>query len=115
MKAIVVIPTYNEVENVENIVNAVLSTVQDISVLVVDDNSPDGTADVVRKMMQSNNNIHLKVRAGKLGLGTAYCEGFKYCLEHGFEAIFEMDADFSHNPKDVPRYLKSSNQTILIW
>jgi dolichol-phosphate mannosyltransferase len=117
MKAIVVIPTYNEVENVENIVNAVLSTVQDISVLVVDDNSPDGTADVVRKMMQSNNNIHLKVRAGKLGLGTAYCEGFKYCLEHGFEAIFEMDADFSHNPKDVPRLLEeleSNNLDLVI-
>ncbi len=117
MKAIVVIPTYNEVENVESIVNAVLATVENINVLVVDDNSPDGTADVVKRMMETDKRVHLKVRPGKMGLGTAYCEGFKYCLDNGFEAIFEMDADFSHNPKDVPRLLdelKTNNRDLVI-
>ncbi len=117
MKAIVVIPTYNEVENVENIVNAVLATVENINVLVVDDNSPDGTAGVVKKMMETNPRVHLKERPGKMGLGTAYCDGFKYCLEKGFEAIFEMDADFSHNPKDIPRLLEeleTNNRDLVI-
>jgi dolichol-phosphate mannosyltransferase len=107
MQSIVIIPTYNEIENIENIVNAVLESVKDICVLIVDDNSPDGTADVVTKMMQQNGRIHLLKRAGKLGLGTAYCDGFRYCLERNFDYIFEMDADFSHDPKELPNFLEA--------
>ncbi|PKL86952.1 MAG: dolichyl-phosphate beta-D-mannosyltransferase [Ignavibacteriae bacterium HGW-Ignavibacteriae-1] len=105
MKAIVVIPTYNELENIEHIVTEVLKVIDGLNVLVVDDNSPDGTADIVRKMMATDSRIHLIVRAGKMGLGTAYCEGFQYALDRGFEAIMEMDADFSHDPADLPRFL----------
>ncbi len=105
MKSIVVIPTYNEIENIYGIVEAVLAAIPGLNVLIVDDNSPDGTAAAVEEMMKTNSNIHLMKRAGKMGLGTAYCDGFKYCLDRGFEAIFEMDADFSHNPEDLPRLL----------
>jgi dolichol-phosphate mannosyltransferase len=107
MKAIVVIPTYNEIENIQNIIDAVLKTVDDINILIVDDNSPDGTSEVVKNLMATNNRIHLITRAGKLGLGTAYCEGFKYCLTQGFDVIMEMDADFSHAPKEIPNFLKA--------
>ena len=107
MKTIVVIPTYNEIENIEAIINAVLQAVPDIHVLIVDDNSPDGTSQKVKEMMADEQRIHLITRPGKQGLGTAYCAGFKYCLEQGFEAICEMDADFSHDPKDLPRLIKA--------
>ena len=106
MKSIVVIPTYNESDNIRNIITAVLNVQNDINVLIVDDNSPDGTSAIVQEMMQTDNRIHLITRAGKMGLGTAYCEGFQYCLDLGFEAIMEMDADFSHNPEDIPRFLE---------
>ncbi|MDR0927236.1 MAG: polyprenol monophosphomannose synthase [Ignavibacteria bacterium] len=107
MKSIVVIPTYNEIDNINAIIAAVLNAIDGVSILIVDDNSPDGTAAVVETLMQSNDKIHILKRAGKLGLGTAYIEGFKYCLAKGFEAIFEMDADFSHNPNDLPRLLEA--------
>ena len=106
MKSIVVIPTYNESDNIRNIITAVLNVQNDINILIVDDNSPDGTSAIVQEMMQTDNRIHLITRAGKMGLGTAYCEGFQYCLDLGFEAIMEMDADFSHNPEDIPRFLE---------
>lgn len=106
MKSIVVIPTYNEIDNIENIIREVLKSINGLNVLIVDDNSPDGTADVVKKMMTDDPRIHLILRAGKMGLGTAYCEGFQYALDRGFEAIFEMDADFSHDPADLPRFLE---------
>ena len=106
MKSIVVIPTYNESDNIRNIITAVLNVQNDLNVLIVDDNSPDGTSAIVQEMMQTDNRIHLITRAGKMGLGTAYCEGFQYCLDLGFEAIMEMDADFSHNPEDIPRFLE---------
>ncbi len=106
MKSIVVIPTYNEIENVESIIEAVLNVVPGINILIVDDNSPDGTAAAVEKMMETDERIHLLKRAGKMGLGTAYCDGFAYCLDKNFEAICEMDADFSHDPKDLPRLLE---------
>ena len=105
MRSIVIIPTYNEIENINQIISAILKEVEDINILIVDDNSPDGTANVVEEIMKNNSNIHLLKRAGKLGLGTAYCDGFRYCLENNFDYIFEMDADFSHNPKELPNFL----------
>ncbi|MDA3843194.1 MAG: polyprenol monophosphomannose synthase [Candidatus Kapabacteria bacterium] len=114
MKNIVVIPTYNELDNIANIIEAVQKAVDGIHVLIVDDNSPDGTADVVKVMMESNDRLHLILRAGKMGLGTAYCEGFAYALERGFEYICEMDADFSHNPEDLSRFLKEIENNDLI-
>ncbi|MFT6338597.1 MAG: dolichol-phosphate mannosyltransferase [Halioglobus sp.] len=100
-KAIVIIPTYNEIENVEDIIKAVLSQNEDFDVLIVDDGSPDGTGAKVKEMMTSNTRIHILERKGKLGLGTAYLAGFRYGLDNGYDFIFEMDADFSHPPKDL--------------
>ncbi len=114
MKSIVVIPTYNEKDNVASIIIAVLKQIDDLNVLIVDDNSPDGTADIVREMQKTIPNIHLIVRSGKMGLGTAYCEGFKYALNLGFDAIFEMDADFSHDPKELPRFLETLKDNDLV-
>lgn len=114
MKSIVVTPTYNEIENIEHLINDVLNKVDGINVLIVDDNSPDGTADAVKKMMATNDRIHLLERPGKMGLGTAYCDGFKYALENGFEAIFEMDADFSHDPNELPNFLKALENNDLV-
>jgi len=107
MKPIVVVPTYNERENIGKLIDAVLPMVPGLNILVVDDNSPDGTAEIVREKMAVDARVHLIVREGKMGLGTAYCEGFAWCLEQGFEAIFEMDADFSHDPADLPRLLEA--------
>lgn len=100
-KAIVIIPTYNEIENVEDIIKAVLSQNEEFDVLIVDDGSPDGTGAKVKGMMKSNSRIHILEREGKLGLGTAYLAGFRYGLDKGYDFIFEMDADFSHPPKDL--------------
>ncbi|MCF6360303.1 MAG: polyprenol monophosphomannose synthase [Cyclobacteriaceae bacterium] len=100
--ALVIIPTYNEKENISDIIDAVLNLEQEFDVLVVDDNSPDGTAAIVMQKIESNfNRIHLLERQGKHGLGTAYIAGFKWGLEKGYEFLFEMDADFSHNPNDL--------------
>lgn len=103
--SLVIIPMYNEKENAEAIINAVLSLPGDpFNVLVIDDSSPDGTAEIVRKMIEANpGRVDMIQRAGKLGLGTAYIEGFRYALGKGYEYIIEMDADFSHNPEDLPR------------
>ncbi len=104
--SIVIIPTYNEKENIENIIRAVLGLEEHaFHILVIDDGSPDGTADIVKGLMQSEfpHEVHLVQRTGKLGLGTAYIAGFKWALEHGYDYVFEMDADFSHAPKDLPR------------
>lgn len=106
--SIVIIPTYNEKENIENIIRKVLSLTESFHVLVVDDGSPDGTADIVKKLKNEYSELlHLEERKGKQGLGTAYIHGFNWALSHHYEYIFEMDADFSHNPKDLPR-LKSA-------
>lgn len=104
--SVVIIPTYNEKENIENIIRAVIGLKEHaFHILVIDDGSPDGTADIVKRLMASKfkHELHLVQRTGKLGLGTAYIAGFKWALEHGYEYIFEMDADFSHAPKDLPR------------
>ena len=105
-RALVVIPTYNEAENVPNIVPRVLEQDASVEVLIVDDNSPDGTANLVREMQKNNNRIHLIERPGKLGLGTAYVAGFKYALEQGYDYVLEMDADFSHDPKALGLLLR---------
>ncbi len=102
-KRLVIIPTYNERENIELILTRVFSLEISFDVLVVDDDSPDGTSEVVRSLQADNSNLHLITRKGKSGLGTAYIRGFQYALEHGYDYIFEMDADFSHNPKDLVR------------
>lgn len=114
MRSIVVIPTYNEAENIEKLINKIFSVVPAIHILVVDDNSPDGTAQIVENIMLNNPNVHLIIRKGKFGLGTAYIEGFKYALERGFDVIFEMDADFSHNPEDLPRFIEAINDADLV-
>ncbi|MDE7369859.1 MAG: polyprenol monophosphomannose synthase [Muribaculaceae bacterium] len=100
--SLVIIPMYNEKENAAAIIDAVISLSHQFDILVIDDNSPDGTAAIVKeKMNEYPGRIHLIERAGKLGLGTAYIEGFKFALDKGYEYIFEMDADFSHNPNDL--------------
>lgn len=102
--SLVIIPTYNEKENAEAIIKAVLGLEQRFDILIIDDNSPDGTAGIVRGLMTTNpGRIELICRSGKLGLGTAYIEGFKWAIAHGYEYICEMDADFSHNPVDLVR------------
>lgn len=107
-QSLVIIPTYNEKENVAAIIEAVLKQPGNMHVLVVDDNSPDGTAKIVRdKIKESPDRVHLIEREGKLGLGTAYLTGFKWALSKGYEYIIEMDADFSHNPNDLPRLLEA--------
>ncbi len=101
---IVIIPTYNEKENIEAIIRKVFSLDGNFNILIVEDNSPDGTAQIVKTLMSEfQGQLHIKERAGKLGLGTAYIDGFKWALEKGYEYIFEMDADFSHNPEDLIR------------
>jgi len=104
---LVVIPTYNEIENIFSIVPAVLDQETGFDLLIVDDGSPDGTGDAIKSMQSKyEGRLHLLSRAGKLGLGTAYLDGFRWGLARGYDFLFEMDADFSHNPKDLPRLLK---------
>ena len=102
--SLVIIPTYNEKENIEKIIRKVFSLDKDFNVLIVDDNSPDGTADIVKRLIKEfPGQLFIEERKGKLGLGTAYIHGFKWALKRDYEYIFEMDADFSHNPKDLIR------------
>jgi len=103
--SIVIIPTYNEKENMENIIRAIFSLDKCFHILVIDDGSPDGTAQIVHRLMEGEfaGRLFIIERAGKLGLGTAYITGFKWALERHYEYIFEMDADFSHSPADLPR------------
>ncbi|KIC92930.1 polyprenol monophosphomannose synthase [Flavihumibacter solisilvae] len=104
MEKIVIIPTYNERENIASILDAIFNLRQDFHVLVIDDGSPDGTADIVRQMQSTHGtSLFLEERKGKLGLGTAYIHGFKWAIARGYHFIFEMDADFSHNPNDLQR------------
>ncbi len=112
--ALVIIPTYNEKENIHAIVDEVLGLPKDFHLLVVDDNSPDGTANIVKELQAKYNSkeirLHLLQRAGKLGLGTAYIEGFQFGLQKGYTYLLEMDADFSHNPKDLIRLYLSCEE-----
>ena len=113
-KTLVVTPTYNEADNIEKFIDQVLSKGPDIDVLVVDDNSPDGTGKIVERLKKSNTRIHLISRAGKMGLGTAYVEGFRFAIANKFDYIFEMDTDFSHNPDEIPNFLEKIKEYDLV-
>ena len=107
-KALVIIPTYNEIENISKMLDTVMGLETKFDILIVDDGSPDGTAQIVReKMSEFDGRIHLEERSGKLGLGTAYIHGFHWALARKYEFIFEMDCDFSHDPMDLPRLLEA--------
>ncbi len=116
-RKLVIIPTYNEKENIADIIAAVFALPGNFHVLIIDDNSPDGTAEIVKRIIASGSDavsgaseeqkLHLLERSGKLGLGTAYLTGFKWALEHGYDYVFEMDADFSHNPQDLLRLYRA--------
>jgi len=103
MKNLVIIPTYNEEENIEKIIDSIKSLEVGFDILVIDDNSPDGTGEIVENLKQRYKNLSLIRRKAKLGLGTAYITGFKWAIERGYDIIYEMDADFSHNPEDLMR------------
>jgi dolichol-phosphate mannosyltransferase len=113
-KTLVVTPTYNEAENIEKFIGQVLSQDPSVEMLIVDDNSPDGTAAIVERLMGKDPRVHILKRPGKMGLGTAYVDGFRYALARGYEFIFEMDADFSHNPEEVPRFLEKARSCDLV-
>tara|TARA_B100001142_G_scaffold121264_1_gene123189 strand:+ start:215 stop:940 length:726 start_codon:yes stop_codon:yes gene_type:complete len=111
IKSLIIIPTYNERENVNAIIDAILKLDDNFNLLIVDDNSPDGTADIVRGLQNRyQGRLHLESRKGKLGLGTAYIFGFKWALKRDYNFIFEMDADFSHDPNDLPKLLKACSE-----
>ena len=107
--SVVIIPTYNEKENIEKIIRAVFGLENRFDILIIDDGSPDGTADIVKRLQKDEfaDRLHLIERSGKLGLGTAYIAGFKWAVAEKYDYIFEMDADFSHDPKDLPRLYKA--------
>jgi len=109
MANIVIIPTYKEKENIEAIINAISSLEIPFDILIIDDNSPDGTADIVKNLQLSMKNLHLIERPGKLGLGTAYIAGFEWALKRNYTYIYEMDADFSHDPKDLVALFNACN------
>ncbi len=109
-KALVIVPTYNEKENVGSVVERVLSTDPRLELLFVDDNSPDGTGDIVEAECKINPRVHLMRRPGKMGLGTAYRDGFAWALKRDYEYIFEMDADFSHDPAHLPLFLEAAQK-----
>lgn len=107
-KSLVIIPTYNESDNVENMLTMLNGLYPELSILIIEDGSPDGTAAIVKKYQATHPNVHMIERQGKLGLGTAYITGFKWALEKGFEFVFEMDCDFSHDPKDIEGLLAAA-------
>lgn len=109
--SVVIIPTYNEKENIENIIRYVFSLEKEFHILIVEDNSPDGTADIVKRLIEEfSERLFIEQRKGKLGLGTAYIHGFKWALQRGYDFIFEMDADFSHPPKDLLRLYEACSK-----
>ena len=110
MKPIAISPTYNERKNISELISRVLSSYDGIDILVVDDNSPDGTAHVVKEIIQKDKRVHILERSGKLGLGTAYCAGFQWALENGYDRIIQIDADMSHNPNDIVHLLSESKK-----
>lgn len=107
MKSLLCIPTYNERENILRMIDAVHEVVPDLHILIIDDGSPDGTAELVRTRQAHDSRLHLIERQGKLGLGTAYCRGFSYAIDHAYDIVLQMDADFSHDPNDLPRLFEA--------
>ncbi|HTS20101.1 MAG TPA: polyprenol monophosphomannose synthase [Verrucomicrobiae bacterium] len=113
-RTLVIIPTYNEKDNIRSVIELVLAQAADIDLLVVDDNSPDGTGGIVSEIAKINPRVQLLSRAGKLGLGTAYIAGFKWGLSRGYGLLVEMDADFSHDPREIPNMQKAAGDADLI-
>ena len=113
-KALVITPTYNEAVNIPNLIPKVLRQSKDIEILIIDDNSPDGTAAIVKGLQRRNHRVHLIERSHKMGLGTAYVTGFKFAIQNEFDFVFEMDADFSHNPKELPNFLTKIQECDLV-
>ncbi len=113
-KSLLIIPTFNEIDNIEKMLNYIKELYPDLHVLIIDDGSPDGTADVVKKFQENNPNYHLIERQGKLGLGTAYITGFKWALNRDYQFVFEMDCDFSHDPKDIEKILEAAQTNDLV-
>lgn len=113
-KALVIIPTYNERENIEPLVKAILALPVKVDVLIVDDNSPDGTGEIADRLSQQFPQVHVMHRTEKNGLGRAYCAGFAWALERDYEYIIEMDGDFSHNPADIPAFLEAAKNADLV-
>ncbi len=114
MKTLIIIPTYNELDNVRPLLQEIFSYVPNIDILIVDDNSPDGTGQLADEISGENLHVHVLHRAGKLGLGTAYIAGFKYAIERNYDAAFEMDADFSHDPRYLPDFLEAIENADLV-
>lgn len=114
MKSIVIIPTYNEINNIQKLIPELLNLYSDLDILVVDDNSPDGTGNFVEDIGKQNSRVKLLRRKGKLGLGTAYVAGYKYMLENGYDVAFQMDADYSHDPKEIGNFKKYIDEYDLI-
>lgn len=114
MRSLVIIPTYNEKENIREIIQEILSVGEYMEVLIIDDNSPDGTGVIVEEIVKENHRVHILHREGKLGLGTAYVTGFKWAIEKKYDFVFEMDADFSHDPKVLPDFIKMMNDWDLV-
>jgi len=115
MKTLVISPTYNEKNNIYDLIEKIFKLNHFLHLLIIDDNSPDGTADIVKYHMKKNDNLHLIERERKLGLGTAYCRGFEYALKNGYDRIIQMDADLSHNPDDILRLVQfSKNNDVVI-
>jgi dolichol-phosphate mannosyltransferase len=114
MRTLVVIPTYNEKENILRLIPQVLGQAEGVEILVVDDGSPDGTGTLVQELGKNDARVHLLSRPGKMGLGTAYVAGFRFALEHQYDLVFEMDADFSHSPAEIPNFLKKIQEADLV-
>jgi dolichol-phosphate mannosyltransferase len=114
MKTLVIIPTYNEIHNVQKLIPLLLNSYPLIDILIVDDNSPDGTSDFVKNLTMSDKRVNLISREGKMGLGTAYVAGFKFMLANGYDTAVQMDADFSHDPKEIENFLEEINSCDLV-
>jgi dolichol-phosphate mannosyltransferase len=113
-RALIIVPTYNECENIARLIDSVLEKDSRLEILVVDDGSPDGTGDIVEGIMATNPRVHILRRPKKMGLGTAYVAGFRWALERGYDIVFEMDADFSHDPAHLPEFLSAIARTDLV-
>ena len=113
-KTLIIIPTYNEIDNIDSMIGTIFNLYEDISVIIIDDNSPDGTAKKIKQLQKGHSKLFLIERRGKRGLGTAYVQGFKWALQRDYSYVFEMDCDFSHDPKQIPDLLSACTQNDLV-